>query len=182
MLPHRLDATPMLDALLARLGRMVRAVGGRHALGADEIDALVQEVRIRIWRAHPESEEIERLPTSYVYRTAMAAAIDLLRQRRRHVERAAPLEEAGAVTAGSAATADAAVLAAELGAAIDRALASMVEARRVVVRMHLAGYGREEMVAMLGWPDGKVRNLLYRGMDDLRERLVRAGYRWPEER
>lgn len=160
---------------------MVRAVGGRHALGADEIDALLQEVRIRIWRAHPQREEIERLPTSYVYRTAMAAAVDLLRQRRRHVERAEPLDDATSMAAGRAAAADTAVLAADLGAAIDRALATMVESRRVVVRMHLAGYPREEMVALLGWPDGKVRNLLYRGLDDLRERLVRAGYRWPEE-
>lgn len=60
-------------------------------------------------------------------------------------------------------------------------LERMVEARRVVVRMHLSGYEREEIIALLGWSDAKVRNLLYRGLQDLRERLTRAGYRWPEE-
>lgn len=173
------DASPLLDALLDRLQQMVRAVGGRYALTPSEIDGLLQDVRIRLWRAHPEGEEIARLPTSYVYRTAMAAAVDLLRQRRRTWS-ALPLEEATNSSAAAGMAADAPALAHDLGAAIDRALASMVESRRVVVRLHLMGYPRDEIVRVLGWDDGRVRNLLYRGMDDLRERLTRMGYRWPE--
>ncbi|MCC6928215.1 MAG: sigma-70 family RNA polymerase sigma factor [Gemmatimonadaceae bacterium] len=173
------DATPLLDALLERLGQMVRAIGGRHALESDEIDALLQEVRIRIWRAHPEREEIARLPTSYVYRTAMAAAVDLLRQRRR-ATRALPLEDAAATAAPAATAADARTMVDDLGAAIARALSGMVESRRAVVRLHLTGYPRDEIGRLLGWDDARVRNLLYRGMDDLRERLTQMGYRWPE--
>jgi len=174
------DASPQLDALLERLGRMVRAIGGRHALLEDEIDALLQDVRIRLWQAHPDREEIARLPTSYVYRTAMAAAVDQLRQRRR-AERGRPLDAAGDRAAPPASTADARVMAGDLGASITRALALMVESRRVVVRLHLTGYPREEIGRLLGWDDGRVRNLLYRGMDDLRAHLSRMGYRWPED-
>lgn len=173
------DASPLLDALLARLEHMVRAVGGRHALTPAEIDSLLQDVRIRVWRAHPDREEIARLPTSYVYRTAMAAAVDLLRQRRR-ATRPGSLEDAANVTAPAGAAADARAMVADLGAAIHRALSTMVESRRVVVRLHLTGYPRDEIGRLLGWDDGRVRNLLYRGMDDLRERLTQMGYRWPE--
>ncbi|MFN8668334.1 MAG: RNA polymerase sigma factor [Gemmatimonadaceae bacterium] len=173
------DTTPLLDALLERLGQMVRAIGGRHALTPPEIDALLQEVRIRIWRAHPGGEDIGRLPTSYVYRTAMAAAVDLLRQRRR-ATRPLPLEEAANAAAPAATAADARAMMGDLGAAIARALSTMVESRRVVVRLHLTGYPRDEIGRLLGWDDGRVRNLLYRGMDDLRERLAHMGYRWPE--
>ena len=49
------------------------------------------------------------------------------------------------------------------------------EGRRVVVRLHLAGYDREEIGRMLGWSEPKTRNLLYRGLADLREVLERVG-------
>jgi len=140
----------------------------------------MQEVRIRLWQAHANSEEIGRLPTSYVYRTATTAALDLVRRRRRHEDREPTLDTAPTAALVSRSGADADLLASDLGAAIMRELNTMVEARRVVVRMHLAGYEREEMTSLLGWSDAKVRNLLYRGLQDLRERLTRAGYQWPD--
>ncbi len=170
-----------IEAVLQRLGRMVRAAGVRHGLTDADLDALVQEVRVRIWRAHPDSEQIAQLPTSYVYRTAMTAAVDLVRQRRRTEEREPALDVATPSSLIADEQTDAALLESELGAAVARELESIVEARRIVVRMHLSGYERAEIMTVLGWSDAKVRNLLYRGLQDLRERLVRAGYRWPED-
>lgn len=173
--------SPQLEATLAKLGRLVRAAGAKLGVGDDELTALFQEVRIRLWRAHGESEEIERLPTSYVYRTATTAALDIVRQRRRHSEREPSIDTAPTSALVSRGSADDEVLASDLGAAITRELETMVEARRVVVRMHLSGYPREEIMSILGYSDAKVRNLLYRGLQDLRERLMKAGYRWPED-
>ncbi|MEP6834275.1 MAG: sigma factor-like helix-turn-helix DNA-binding protein [Gemmatimonas sp.] len=166
---------------MSRLGRLVRAAGARHGVGDDEAAVLLQDVRIRLWRAHTDSEEIARLPTSYVYRTATTAALDLVRKRRRNEAREPFLDSAPTTALVSRTNADDDVLASDLGAAIMREMETMVEARRVVVRMHLSGYERDEIVSLLGWSDAKVRNLLYRGLQDLRERLTRAGYRWPEE-
>lgn len=160
---------------------MVRATGLRHGIGDEETGSLMQEVRIRLWRAHADSEEIGRLPTSYIYRTAITAALDLVRRRRKNEEREPSLDTAPTAALVSRSEADAEVLASDLGQAIMRELATMVEARRVVVRMHLAGYEKEEIASTLGWSDAKVRNLLYRGLQDLRERLTSAGYRWPED-
>lgn len=159
----------------------MRAAGARYGVGDDETAQLMQEVRIRLWRAHPNSEEIGRLPTSYVYRTATTAALDIVRRRRRNEDREPSLDAAPTSALVSQTSADDDALVADLGAAIMRELNTMVDARRVVVQMHLSGYGREEMMSVLGWSDAKVRNLLYRGLQDLRERLVRAGFRWPEE-
>ena len=64
-----------IEAALARLGRLIRAAGARYGIGDEELGALLQDVRIRLWRAHSDSEEISRLPTSYVYRTATTAAL-----------------------------------------------------------------------------------------------------------
>ncbi|MEO7360423.1 MAG: sigma-70 family RNA polymerase sigma factor [Gemmatimonadaceae bacterium] len=170
-----------IEAALARLERMVRSAGARYGVGDDDAGALMQDVRIRLWRAHTDSEEIARLPTSYIYRTAATAALDLVRKRRRNEDREPSLDSAPTAALVSRTSADHDALASDLGAAIMRELNTMVEARRVVVRMHLSGYEREEMISLLGWTDAKVRNLLYRGLQDLRERLTRAGYRWPED-
>jgi RNA polymerase sigma-70 factor (ECF subfamily) len=41
--------------------------------------------------------------------------------------------------------------------------------------MYLAGYSREEVATVTGWSEAKTRNLLYRGLGDLRERLKEMG-------
>ncbi|MEP6764790.1 MAG: sigma-70 family RNA polymerase sigma factor [Gemmatimonadaceae bacterium] len=169
-----------LEATLARFGRLVRAIGARHGVSDSELDVLSQEIRIRLWRAHSDSEEISRLPTSYVYRTAVSAALDMVRKRRRNEAREPTMDSAPTSALVSQLSADSDALTSDLGAAIARELATMVEARRVVVRMHLSGYERTEIMTVLGWSDAKVRNLLYRGLQDLRERLTRAGFSWAE--
>ena len=52
------------------------------------------------------------------------------------------------------------------------------QSRSPAVRMHLAGYPREEIASLMGWTEAKTRNLLYRGLADLRERLAQEGIGW----
>jgi RNA polymerase sigma-70 factor (ECF subfamily) len=61
---------------------------------------------------------------------------------------------------------------------VNRAIEAIAAARRPVVRMHLAGYPREEIAGLLGWTEAKTRNRLYRGLADLRERLAAEGVGW----
>ena len=83
--PDQLSAA--IEAVVADFAGMVRRIGWRHRLSDAELDEVMQEVRIRLWRAHLEgegaSEQIARVPASYVYKTAMSAALDLARRRRR---------------------------------------------------------------------------------------------------
>ena len=69
---------------MSRFTTMVRSVGARHRLSEADLDEVVQDVRIRLWKSCPTSEHIRQLGTSYVYRTATSAALDLLRRRRSH--------------------------------------------------------------------------------------------------
>jgi RNA polymerase sigma factor (sigma-70 family) len=66
----------------------------------------------------------------------------------------------------------------ELAEQVERAIETIHPSRRPVVRMHLMGHPREEIAQLLGWSDGKTRNLLYRGLADLRERLLAQGVQW----
>ena len=71
-----------LESVLKRFGTLLQTVGRRRGLGVAELDELEQEVRVRLWRALSEHENITHVKTSYVYRAAMSAAVDLIRRRR----------------------------------------------------------------------------------------------------
>ena len=43
------------------------------------------------------------------------------------------------------------------------------------MRAHLAGFDVQEIIGMYGWPYQKARNLIARGMADLRAALRRRG-------
>lgn len=164
-----------LETILERYRRMILAVGGRHGLTSADVDAVMQEVRIRIWNSHQHPETIEALGSSYVYQTAASAAVDILRRRRAArtgVDAVAELSPTlSSQDPGPARRLEAQESAARIFAAVDQ----LPDARRAVVRMHLAGYGRKEIAQALSCADARVRNLLHRGLVELRERLVRDG-------
>ncbi len=174
------DVSGALDEALAGYTAMIRRVGWSHRLSDADLDELMQDVRIRIWRARGESEQIRQVTSSYMYRTAVSAALDLLRRRR--AGRSEPMEpdelqaRADATTTAVGPADDLAE--SELAEQIARAVDTIAPARRPVVRMHLAGYSREEIAGLLGWTEAKTRNLLYRGLADLRERLGAQGIGW----
>jgi RNA polymerase sigma-70 factor (ECF subfamily) len=174
--PDRLSAD--LEATVARCARLVQSVAGRHGLAGADVDEVFQEVRIRLWRALERGERIAGVPASYVYRTAASAALDIIRRRRSRTEE--PLEHGGAgERAGPVARSDpeSDLAGNETVAVVRRAVEGLIESRRPVVRMHLAGYTLDEIAATLGWSNAKTRNLLYRGMDDLRAVLLELGLR-----
>src|SRR5262249_59459028 len=75
-----------LERIVAEFAAMVRRVGRQFRLCEADLDEVMQEVRIRLWRVHSggsrQGEKIEQVSASYVYRTTMSAAIDILRRRR----------------------------------------------------------------------------------------------------
>jgi RNA polymerase sigma factor (sigma-70 family) len=177
--------SPALEGALEKFASVVRRVCWRYRFAGAEVDELIQEVRIRLWHAHGgqarPDETIAAIPASYLHRTAMSAAVDLLRRRRaRRADQMVPIDDE---PAGMTQTpgADQALVESELADQVERAIQSIQPSRRPVVRMHLMGHTREEIADLMGWSESKTRNLLYRGMADLRERLLAEGVRWNTE-
>lgn len=170
-----------LEAAVERFGTMVRQIGRRYRLDESGLDEVMQEVRIRLWRARETSEQVSDTNTSYVYRTASSAALDVLRRRRaRQANRHDTIEEGGSVAVLRTRDPDphARLEESELADRVKRAIEQIPASRRAPVRMHLAGYPREEIAKLMGWTEAKTRNLLYRGLSDLRERLTAEGIGW----
>jgi RNA polymerase sigma-70 factor (ECF subfamily) len=162
--------------VLGRFADRVRGVGVRHGLAGQDVEDLVQEVRVRLWKALERGEQIEAAPASYVYRTAASAALDLLRRRRARRETSARLSRlTGEAVLGESPAPDTVFEGSELAERIGEAVDRLADSRRSVVRMYLAGYGREEIADLLGWSEPKTRNLLYRGLENLREILTDMG-------
>lgn len=164
-----------IESAIARFAGVVRVVAARYRLSPTDRDDLVQEVRVRLWRAL-EVERITTLPASYLYRTATSAALDLIRRRRTMREESMDdVDPSELRLASTAADPEQRVQLSDLALSIERAIEMIPESRRAVVRMYLAGYGSAEIGELMGWTEAKARNLLYRGLADLRQRLEEAG-------
>jgi len=182
MAEHGDPISHSLEALLARFGERVRQAGRRYGLRGADVEEIVQDVRIRLWRALSSGEGIAGAPASYVYRAATTAALDLLRRRRAKREVGIEAETHGldgALIAGM--RADRGIERTELAEQIAAAVGALGDTRRPVVRMWLAGFDVSEIMHAFGYSEPKARNLLYRGLADLRERLTAMGI-GPESR
>jgi RNA polymerase sigma factor (sigma-70 family) len=172
------DASRALEHVVSRFDAFIRRSARRHGLDGVEVDEVVQELRLRMWKSLGTAELIRRAKASYIYRTAISASIDIIRRRRARRFEAATLDENIAdVAIDPRRRTDARVDASDLVASVHRAIALLAESRRAVVRMHLAGYERDEIADLLGWSEAKTRNLLYRGLADLRGILESWGIR-----
>ena len=167
--------SPALAATLQRFTGHVQAIARRYGIASEERDELVQEVRIRLWRALETGDRISGAPASYVYRAAISAAVDLIRRRRArrevHVDHG---RASGEAVFGRSELVDLPERG-ELAERVAAAVEALLPTRRPVVRMYLAGYRLEEIAGLLGWTAARTRNLLYRGLGDLRESLQRQG-------
>jgi len=161
-----------LEQLVRRSEGAVRGIGARHGLGEAEIDELFQDVRIRLWKAREgDAGKLEDLSPSYVYRTATSAALDMIRRKRRGPVQV-PLQ--ACIPGPRDRNADHTMERDHLARRLERAMDQLHERRRPVVRMHLAGYPRDEIAEVMGWTEAKTRNLLYRGLADLKALLGEA--------
>jgi len=165
--------SPVLERTLRRFTQEVRRIALRFRLTGDDVDELDQEVRLRLWKALRTGEKIAAAPASYVQQTARSAAIDMFRRRR--ARREDPIPEVPGREPMIVPSVEHQLAGDDLAGALDRALSELVASRRGVVRMHLAGYPREEIADLMGWSEAKTRNLLYRGLEDLRAQLTTLG-------
>lgn len=159
-----------LDARLSEFCKPLRALVRARvspALGLD-VDEIEQEVRLKLWRVLEREPEIAH-PVAYLHRAVMSVVVDHVR-RQRHAPLPLPDDEVSVPDdAGRQASS------AELGTLIEKALAQLPERRRLPVALHLQGFGLPQIARMVRDSEAAVRNLVYRGLDELRSLLAGMG-------
>lgn len=169
-----------LNRLLAEYGDMLRSAIARtcpRELGL-EVSEIEQEVRLRLWRVLESEREISH-PASYFYRVAITATLDAVRRiKAKREEQLLEAEDDEAereiphrLTSDPARSPDRHAQTRELVRKVEQAIALLPDNRRRAVALHLQGMGSQEIADLLDWSEPKARNLVYRGLEDLRQTL-----------
>jgi len=146
-----------------------------------QVDDVEQEARLRLWNGIKVEREIRDIP-SYIYRVAVTTTIDAIRQARSRREKQlrAPGEE------GDDDSFSRPLVAGEPGPdriaegrmvleKVEAILASFEPDRRRAVGLLLQGTSTPEIANLMQWSEPKARNLVYRGLRELRKRLRAQG-------
>ena len=147
-----------------------------------QFDDIEQEARLRLWRALQCEREVTNY-ASYLYRIAATATIDALRRvQARHEEQLEILvdqrTDEGEMMLLPAPVKDSPERLAESREAVDRvmsAVAKLPDAQRRAVGMYLQGMTSQDVADLMGWSEPKSRNLIYRGLKELRKSLREEG-------
>ncbi|MBN2246964.1 MAG: sigma-70 family RNA polymerase sigma factor [Candidatus Aminicenantes bacterium] len=140
--------------------------------GIDPED-IYQEVKIRIWRILKNEKKIDNY-TSYIMKIVNSTVIDQIRKSRRQGE--IILAEKQKNISENRITykilnKEESLLKDIVGQAAD----NLKESRKKVVKLYLLNLTIEEIAALFGWTKHKTRNLLYRGLNDLKTELKNQG-------
>jgi RNA polymerase sigma-70 factor (ECF subfamily) len=164
------DRSPLED-LIATYSRLIRYAVSRVAGPSSPAieDEVEQKILVALWKAMP-PEQIPSTPASYLYRAAVRETVRTLRRRRDAIETEID-EQVRDPTPSPERLAESR----ELGRSIQEALQTLRPNRRTAVKAHLMGYSAQEIMTMYGWSYNTARNLIARGMADLRHELETRG-------
>ena len=171
--PSSEPATKRLEDLVLQYGHIIRAAvrkaaGTRLRQFGPDVEDVIQSVLLEVWKQVRQEQEIQH-PSAYLYRAAVRETVRLMNRVRNLKED--PLGSgvlrlpAGGAKSGAL----------ELREAIDSGLGCLQPDRRKAVERHLAGYRVGEIMQQCDWSYSRARNLIARGMADLRGRLRALG-------
>jgi len=173
------------EAIVKEYGRFLRNTIAQVCpkdLGI-QIDDIEQQARLRLWR-ELQSETILTDAASYIYRIAVTTTIDAVRRvvaRREEQLRLAAegheeiQPEVSSLAVDSERSPDRLAERHHLILKAEAAIARLPENRRVAVEFYLEGMTSHEIADLMNWSEPKARNLVYRGLNDLRKVLRDEG-------
>lgn len=170
------DAAARFDALLVQYDRLIRAIvarlGRRFGVRRDSYlvqDDIAQEVRFDLWKQIARGQVID-FPATYIYKATIRETVRALR-RMTSREMESIDEDGGAGEVVDGADPFKILAARDQFKAILAGIRALAPERQAAVRAHLEGFQFQEVMAMHGWSYQKARNLVARGMSDLRAGL-----------
>jgi RNA polymerase sigma factor (sigma-70 family) len=147
------------------------------------VDDIEQEARVQLWRALRAEREIS-YPGSYIYKVAVSATIRAIRRASARAEEPLPEENAPdrtvlqALHSDPGSSPEALAERGEQRRTLRVAVARLSKNRRLAVGLHLQGMTTAEIGNLMGWTEPKARNLVHRGLKDLRRELGSRHTRW----
>lgn len=178
--PHREPARELVDRsdyaeLESELARAVRSLCPKWL--ASRADDLVQVALLKILDLRGRGEQGRELSSFYLKRVAYSALVDEIRRLERRRESPLETEEGEPLPLASPAPDPEKLQASrELGEGIQDCLQGLLRQRQLAVTLYLQGVSVVEAAKLLGWALKQTRNLVYRGLADLRLCLQGKGF------
>jgi RNA polymerase sigma factor (sigma-70 family) len=147
----------------------------KYGLDPDDVS---QEVRLKIWKLLHSEKNIANY-ASYIKKIVNSSVIDQLRKIRReegvytHEKQVAENELAYSLEMSRFRS---------LEEIVGKAVESLIESRRQVVKLYLLNLSIQEIASYLNWSVDKTRNLLYRGLADLKKVLKNMDIHYESKR
>jgi len=163
-----------LERILAEFHGSIKSSVLKFGLAERGVDPedILQEIRIKVWKGVAGEKKIHSR-SSYIKNVVNSTLIDCLRRSRRESKLIQhELEKQRLESQGKRQEVMESHAHREL---VGEAAEALMESRRRVVKMFLLDMTLEEISRSLEWSPDKVRNLLYRGLSDLRNLLREKG-------
>jgi len=169
-----------LEDLLDRFANFIRIHIHKYNIykyGLDP-DDVSQDVKIKIWKLLHSEKNISNFP-SYIKKIVNSSVIDQLRKIRReegifsHERQVAEHELTYSIEMARIRS---------LEEVVGKAVDLLIESRRQVVKLYLLNLSIQEIASYLNWSADKTRNLLYRGLSDLKKILKNMDVHYDSQR
>lgn len=143
----------------------------------DKSEDLVQVALIRVFEIRRKSEGDRNFSSSYLWRVAYSALIDEIRRLRRRKESDISDEDLEREAVLQEPDPEASLAGTQIGEGIQHCLQKLVVSRRMAMTLYLQGYSVPSAAEVLGFSAKKTENLVYRGLQQLRECLRKKGFK-----
>jgi RNA polymerase sigma-70 factor (ECF subfamily) len=135
-----------------------------------DVNDVAQEVKIKLWKVVQSEKRIKYI-SSFIKRVVYSTTIDIMRKIKREKEVLCDYQD----SVKDRNTPPDLSCQEEINQLIGQAVDSLMESRRKVIRLYLLGMDVDEIAEFFTWTRDKVRNLLYRGLSDLKVTLKEKG-------
>jgi len=172
------DKIKEFEAIINKFSRFVKANIQKFNVQKSGIDPddILQEVKIKIWKILENEKNIKNY-ASYIRKVVDSSVIDKLRRLKREkiiylYEKYKWISEYKSSYFPKISGDN------KEKHIISEAVESLIESRRKVVKLFLLNMTIEEISTYLKWSKDKTRNLLYRGLSDLKKSIKEKGIKF----
>ena len=162
------------DALMQRhepqLRHLLRTQMRQSSCNFDE---MLQETRLKLWQVFQREKNLE-LPSSYLRKVVISVIVDALRQSQARKEEPIAVLDAVStpqLTLSPELAPDMLTENAQRQLRLQRALAELPDRRKAPTALLLRGFNCQEIAQLLKLSEATARNLAYRGIEDLKQRI-----------
>jgi len=173
------DIDSHLKHIIDKFSSLIRHVIAANLYKTDNVNLedVEQEVKVKIWKFLKKGKKVDNFP-SYIKRVAYTATIDELRKMRKQnpTSEAIGLKNIYSMSRinelrNPEDSPEFLLEGRKMRESLKELIDSLGENRKQVLRLYLVGMSIEEICEFFDWDKTKVRHLLYRGIDDLKEKM-----------